>query len=219
MDETIGTLNLTGATVSGLGTLTVATAINAQSGAVAAGLGGAAGLAKTTAGTATLSGPNSYSGATAVSAGTLIVNGTHTGAGTYTVATNATLCGAGAVSLASGNVTIQAGGTLAPGAALGAGGTLTLGALTMDAGAGLLVDTTTDSVTVSGDLILNDTAVAISDIGSFVKGTRYPLLSYAGTVSGTPALAADYGEWIIRHDASAKTFYLAYNSGTVISIK
>lgn len=218
MDETIATLNLNGGAVSGPGTLTMTTAINAQAGSAAASLAGAGNLNKSTTGTLTLSGANTFSGTTTVSAGTLLVNGTHTGAGAYTVAGSATLGGTGNVALASGAVTMEANATLAPGTATG-GGQLTLGTLTLNADAGILIDSAADSVAVTGDLTFNDNAITLSNVGLFAENTRYVLLSYTGTLSGAPVLAADYGRWILRHDAATKTIYLINNTGTVIMIQ
>jgi outer membrane autotransporter protein len=92
-NETIGTLVLKGGAISGLGTLTNSSDIDAQSGSSATILGGAVGLTKTTAGTVTLSGANTYSGATAINTGTV-------------VASNASALGNGSA------VTVAAGGTL-----------------------------------------------------------------------------------------------------------
>ncbi len=75
---------------------------------------GAGGLTKTGGGTLTLSPSNTYGGATTVDAGKLLVNGTHTGAGLITV-NNGTLGGRGTV----GPVTVNSGGTLAPGESIG----------------------------------------------------------------------------------------------------
>ena len=75
---------------------------------------GSGGLTKTGAGTLTLSPSNTYGGATTVNAGRLLINGTHTGAGLITV-NNGTLGGRGTV----GPVTVNSGGTLAPGESIG----------------------------------------------------------------------------------------------------
>jgi fibronectin-binding autotransporter adhesin len=71
MNETVATLVLAGGAASGTGTLTVGTAINAQSGTVTSNLAGAAGLTKSTVGVVTLGGLNRYTGNTLVSEGTL----------------------------------------------------------------------------------------------------------------------------------------------------
>ena len=70
-NETIGTLVLNGGSITGAGTLTVNTAIDARSGSSVTSLGGVAVLSKTTAATVTLSAANTYTGNTTVTAGTL----------------------------------------------------------------------------------------------------------------------------------------------------
>ncbi|MBW8863717.1 MAG: hypothetical protein JF609_02120 [Verrucomicrobia bacterium] len=77
-----------------------------------------------------LFGTNTYSGSTTAATGTLLVNGP-IASPTVTVQTNATLGGIGSI---AGAVTVQNGGTLAPG--ISAHGTLTnvIGALTVDGG-------------------------------------------------------------------------------------
>jgi len=86
-----------------------------------------------------LFGTNTYSGKTVVATGTLLVNGTAPST-SVTVFTNSTLGGIGSI---GGAVTMQTGGTLAPG--ISAHGTLTnvLGALTI-----------TGPLSVSGPLVL-----------------------------------------------------------------
>ncbi len=89
-------------------------------------LNGAGGLIKTT-GTGTLvlgNAANTYTGTTTVNAGTLLVNGTSASAST-TVANTGTLGGNGNV---SGSVSVNAGGTLAPGSSIG---TFAIGSLSL----------------------------------------------------------------------------------------
>ncbi|TAE74427.1 MAG: hypothetical protein EAZ65_01775 [Verrucomicrobia bacterium] len=73
---------------------------------------GGMGLVKNGEGTMTLSGTNTYTGATTISGGRLLVNGSTTGASSLSVASGATLGGIGNL---GGPITIQSGGTLAPG--------------------------------------------------------------------------------------------------------
>ncbi|MCX5653707.1 MAG: autotransporter-associated beta strand repeat-containing protein, partial [Planctomycetota bacterium] len=101
----------------GSGNLTVG---NASSPTFSGAVSGTGSLAKIGTGTLTLSGANTYTGATNITAGTLLVNGTHTDGDNYTVGDTGTLGGTGTITLAPGKtVTVQLGGTLAPGASVG----------------------------------------------------------------------------------------------------
>ena len=82
-------------------------------------LSGTGSFAKRGSGTFTMSGDNTYSGGTAVQQGTLLVNnstGSGTGSGPVDVSSGATLGGHGSI---DGLLTIEAGGTLAPGTSVG----------------------------------------------------------------------------------------------------
>ncbi|MDM0010534.1 autotransporter-associated beta strand repeat-containing protein [Variovorax sp. J22G73] len=164
-------------------------------------IGGAGGsIVKVGAGKLTLTGASSYTGGTTVNAGTLSVNnisGSATGSGAVLVQSGATLAGSGTV---SGAVTIAKGGVLAAG---NSPGTLTLGALTLAAGAALNYElgqagvpggALNDLIDVAGNLQLDGTLnVAQSAGGSFGPGL-YRLMSYGGSltnngldVGGVPA--------------------------------
>ena len=73
---------------------------------------GTVALTKIGNGTLTLSSANNYSGATNVNAGKLLINGSTSSTTAVTVADGATLGGSGAI---GGSVTVQGGGTFAPG--------------------------------------------------------------------------------------------------------
>ena len=89
--------------------------------------GGTNSLNKTGTGTLVLAASNTYTGQTKVTAGTLLVNGSLVAASAVTVGSSATLGGNGII---NGAVTVQAGGTLAPG---NSPGLLTVGSLTLEA--------------------------------------------------------------------------------------
>ncbi len=84
--------------------------------------GGGGGLTKIGAGTLTLNSANTYTGGTVVSNGILNITGSLTGNGSVQVVAG-TLSGSGTI---AGSVVIQTGGTLSPGAVIGAPTTLTL---------------------------------------------------------------------------------------------
>jgi autotransporter-associated beta strand protein len=79
------------------------------------------GLSKTGSGTWTLKGDNTYTGGTTVAEGTLLINNTvGSGTGTGAVIVNGgTLGGTGTIGNTSGLVSVNAGGTLAPGIGIG----------------------------------------------------------------------------------------------------
>ncbi|WP_206185544.1 autotransporter-associated beta strand repeat-containing protein, partial [Sphingosinicella sp. CPCC 101087] len=150
---------------------------------------GTGSLVKDGAGTLILTAANSYTGATQVVAGTLLVNGDQSAAtGLTSVASGATLAGAGII---GGDVAVDDGGTLAPGA--GGAGVLTInGSLSlasaaqigMDLGAANAVGSAfNDLVDVEGDLILDGTLnVTVTPGGTFGIGL-YRIANYGGTLT------------------------------------
>ena len=156
---------------------------------------GSGGIRQSGSGSTILTANNGYAGPTAVTAGALYVNGTQTGTGAATVGSGATLGGTGAL---GGSVTVQTGGTLAPGNVGAAPGTLTIGGdLTLQSGsapaysfgqAGVVGGPFNDLTNVGGNLALGGTLnVQTSAGGSFDPGV-YRVINYAGTRSGTLAL-------------------------------
>ena len=152
---------------------------------------GIGGLTKNTTAALTLNGINTYSGATQVNAGALWVGGTSANAGarllsSVTVANGASLGGFGQV---TGDVTVQSGGSLAPGAP---GGTFTVnGNLTLAEGSQMDFSLGAPgssgaagaghSVQVNGDLALNGTQLNIYDAGGYGAGL-YRLFDYTGSL-------------------------------------
>jgi fibronectin-binding autotransporter adhesin len=149
-----------------------------------------------------LAGNSSYTGATNVNAGTLVVNGNISTSSLTTVASGATIGGAGTV----GALTIDDGGTLAPG---NSPGTLSTGTLTLSGASNLNfelnpTDTTVgsninDLISVTGDLTLDGLLTVVATSGDFLSvasGTAWRLFNYTGTLidngvtlSSMPALA------------------------------
>ena len=152
------------------------------------GTGGS--VVKVGSGTLALTGANSYTGGTTVAAGTLAANnasGSATGTGAVQVQGGATLAGTGSI---AGAVTVAKGGTLSAGN--GGVGTLSVGALSLDAGstlnyelgqAGVAGGTLNDLINVNGNLQLDGTLnVAESAGGKFGAGL-YRLINYTGTLT------------------------------------
>ena len=158
-----GLVEVTNTTATGMHTLT----INSDAAADFAGnIVSNISLSKTGPGTQILSGTNFYAGTTLVSEGALLIDGTHTGGDTYTVA-GGILGGNGSINT---DITIESGGTLAPGASAGQ---LTVEQLVFQTGSlfeieigGLTAGSEYDqligeSITLAGDL-----ALSLLDLGS-----------------------------------------------------
>ena len=146
-------------------------------------------------GVVVLAATNTYTGATTVATGTLLVNGAN-GNSALTVNANATLGGTGSI---AGPVTVQSGGTLAPGIPSRGALTAAIGTLTMSSTAtvGGTVSMKIDrSATPSSDrlnapsVVVNSGATLIvNNLGStdFAAGDTFPLFS--APVSGSFTVA------------------------------
>jgi len=171
------------------GTLTKSGAsYDGQGGAVSAVLAGDVGLIKTTGGTLILTGTNTYTGATLISGGTLQVNGQLLTNGLVTVANGAALAGNGGT---VGQVTVNSGGSVAPG--ISGVGTLTLTTLNVTNGSlfnyeftGVANDqlfvTATNGLTINGGefrLYQEGTTTTFDRLGT------YQLIRYAGLIQGS----------------------------------
>ncbi|SEH14754.1 fibronectin-binding autotransporter adhesin [Sphingopyxis sp. YR583] len=141
------------------------------------------------AGTTILTGSNSYTGTTSVSAGTLLVNGDQSAAtGATNVGAGATLGGSGII---GGNVFVDTGATLAPGA--NAPGTLTInGNLALAAGATLGFEfgrandvggPLNDVINIGGDLVLDGTLDVTVPVGGAFDIGLYRIANYAGSLT------------------------------------
>ena len=115
-------------------------------------------VTKSGTGTWNLSGTNTYTGATTVTSGTLLINGSTAAGSAFTVQTGGTLGGSGTI---LGTVSVQTGGTLAPG---NSPGLLNTGALTLASGStsAFQIDGTArgslyDAVNVTGAIVYGGT--------------------------------------------------------------
>jgi len=180
------TLGATGATMK-----MIQSGITTLSGPV----GGLGGLTQAGPGTTILTGSMTYTGATNINAGTLQADTRLTGSGAVTVNSGGAL--AGTSLLISGPVTVLAGGTLSPGDSGNTPGTLTVGALTLKAGAfsdfrlatpGTTGGGVNDLVIVNGNLTLAGN-LDITELTNFTTG-QYTLFTYTGklTNSGITAI-------------------------------
>jgi autotransporter-associated beta strand protein len=95
--------------------------------AISQNISGSGTLSQAGNGTTILTGTNTYTGPTTVSGGTLLVNGSTVAGSAVSVASTATLGGTGTI---GGSVTVNSGGTIAPGSAANTPGTLTIGSTT-----------------------------------------------------------------------------------------
>lgn len=157
-----------------------------NSGSYAGSIQGAGGLVKDGPASLNLNGVNTYTGDTLVNGGTLMVgssaaNSSAAVTSNITVGNTATLGGFGQV---TGNVTVESGGRLAPGAL--AGVFTVNGNLSMAQGSqaqfSLGAPGVSHSVSVNGDLQLNGAQLTVLDAGGLGLGL-YRLFDYTGTLT------------------------------------
>ncbi len=140
------------------------------------------GLTKTGTGTLILTNSNTYNGATLVSAGTLLVNGA-LGNTAVTVGNSATLGGTnGTIGTGTASVTVNSGGTLAPGSSIGS---MTVnGSVNLTLGSAFAYElmgggVTADLVDVNGELTIDGASLSLSQSGgSYTPNDRFTLFAY-----------------------------------------
>lgn len=188
-NETVSNVTLVAGGIIGTGVLT-GSVYTVQSGTISASLGGAGALVKSTGGTVILSAANTYAGGTTINSGLLVVSnttGSATGGGPVSVNSGATLGGPGFI---AGAVTVNSGGALSPGASVG---TLTVGSLTMAAGATNVFEfgpgMSNDQIIVTspGGLTLNGGSFLLVASGTTTPWTTsgtYPVIQFTGGLGG-----------------------------------
>lgn len=183
---------------------------------------GGGGFTKTGAGSLTLAGVGSWTGASLASAGTLLIEGdSSTASAPLSIQTGAALGGSGT---SGGDVTIESGATLAPGAP-GAVGSLTVGSLVLDGRMAAQVDGAADSAarqtdlcSVNGPVVLGaGSSLQITATGAPLTGASHDLISGTsvtgtfGTVSGIPAgYAISYSATRVSLVSAGATPYSAW---------
>ncbi|MFT5127194.1 MAG: fibronectin-binding autotransporter adhesin [Rhodothermales bacterium] len=164
--------------------------------------GGVMALAKAGSGIQTLTGTNTYSGTTTVNAGTLAINGANNGTGGVAVNSGGTLGGAGSL---AGLVTVNSGGHVAAGVAVGT--------LTLSAGM-----TLNDGAELDADLTLGGAADLIDITGGTLTGSGASGVTVNLTVAGgTPSAASIYTlmDWSAAAESGVEVgdFTVAVTSG------
>jgi hypothetical protein len=189
-------VNGSGVTLANAITLTGSSTLsNANAVTFSGVISGGQNLTKSGAGTLTLSNTETYTGSTTVSAGTLRVDGALGATSGVTVASGGTLGGTGSIfaSASSNTLTVQSGGTLAPGDS--GAGTLTVnGNLSMASGSTLAVDiagatagTQYDQVIVNGTVNVSGATLAVNHSYTAAKLDSYQLIANDGNdaIAGT----------------------------------
>ena len=174
-------------------------------------------LIKDGTGTLTLTRVNTYDGDTIVNGGTLLVNGSYAGMGDATVNNGGTLGGTGII---TGTVTVNAGGTLAPGNGGNTTGILTTGALTLAPISNFRVDingttpgTGYDQITAGGAVTITGSNLVVTVGTSVSVGQTFTILNKVsvGAVTGIFA-GIPQGGTVTGSDGSV--FSVSYTGGT-----
>ena len=197
-------------------------ASGASSSAFAGSITGTGGsIVKDGTNTQTFSGASTYTGTTTVSGGTLLVNNaTGSGTGTSAVAVNstATLGGNGAI---SGNVSVNAGGILAPGSAANTAGTLTLSGANITLAGGvaetrLAFDFTEATGNVGASVLLGGESWWSSYNGSLLTGTNGKANDLVSFTAATTNLDWDTGGRVVLNQLGVTPY--TWMLGDVINL-
>jgi fibronectin-binding autotransporter adhesin len=178
-------------------------------------IAGSGSLSKVGNGTLVLSGDSSYSGATTLTQGGLQVDGNLSGNGAFTTASGTLLSGHGTIA-----APITASGTINPGLINTPGLLAANGGLTLSSGSTVTFDligpSTSDAISVAGDLHLNNNTVTANFLGIPQPGTFYPVFTYSGTLFGgfDPNIAGSHFTMALDTNSSPGTVYLEITGGT-----
>ncbi|MGZ4987321.1 MAG: autotransporter-associated beta strand repeat-containing protein, partial [Limisphaerales bacterium] len=204
-----GTLTISGG-VSGGQALTVDGTGNTTISGVISGAGA---LTKNDAGTLTLSAANTYTGNTTINSGALTIgsSGSIASSPLITVATGATLNTSSSFAIASSQ-------TLARNATSGAASIN--GPITFNSGASLSLPAdgtgeTVSSVSVTGNLTLNNNTITINVSDGALDAGTYNLVTYTGTRNGTFASAPV----ITGSGLKANLRALVFITGSIVSLR
>lgn len=195
---------------------------------IANNLSGVGSLNHMGSGTTTFSGNLTHTGTTTVSGGGMLVNGTLTGTSGITVNSGAFLGGSSGMITATGTITIQSGGSLRPGASLGAlilngANTSTTmlslasgSQLNFELGAGLSSDQIALINSTAGDVAFANAVLHLADLtgGGLLQG-QYTLFS-ADAAGAYAGLTTD-GSGIITSGLSVGTGISGFNTSLQIS--
>src|SRR3954469_8264163 len=186
---------------------------------VALNISGTGGLTKNGAGVLTLSGSDSYSGLTVVNTGALVVNGTLSSTSLVTNDVAGIVGGAGTIS-----APVRSRGQINPGP-INAAGTLTVGGpVTLDAGATLRFDLSSDNtlndlLQLNDNLTLNNNVIQANFLGAPQSGSSYHVLNYLGTKTGSFNPAAAGTHFTVAVDESVPNQVSLLVSGSGANLK
>ncbi len=169
------------------------------SGVISGGSGAALNIS--TATTVTISNTNTYTGPTNVNSGKLIVNGNISTSLLTTVNSGGAIGGTGTTS----NLTVAAGGTLAPGNSIGilnAGTTILAGTLVAE-----FNDTSSDLLNITGNLDVTGATINFTQLAA-PAAPKYIIAKYTGTLTGTATSTTVPAGYSLVHDTTAKEIQL-----------